>query len=217
MKTFWLNKKNNSKLVLLFAGWGMDENPFKHLVPADYDFLVVYDYSDLSFEEDLSAYAEITLIAWSMGVMAASIVCKKFNIKHSIAINGTQKPVDVKFGINPKMYKLTLDNLDETTRDKFFQNMFLDGKEYKKFQKPSRNIENQHEELANLQKTALENSSLSFDFDCAIISVDDKIIPTKNQENFWQTKKVKVVKLNSGHYPFFELRSLEEIINEALQ
>ena len=216
MKTFWLNKKNNSKLVLFFAGWGMDENPFKHITSADYDFLVVYDYSDLSFEEDLSEYAEITLIAWSMGVLAASIICEKLSIRKALAFNGTQKPIDVKFGINPKMYQLTLDNLDENTRDKFFQNMFLDEKEFQKFQQPQRNIANQREELANLQKIALENDFFGFNFDCAIISSQDKIIPGNNQKNFWQTKKVKVVELNSGHYPFFEFNSLEEIINEAL-
>lgn len=216
MKHFWLKKEESSKLILFFAGWGMDENSVKHLSVTDYDVLIVYDYSDLAFEEDFSSYAEVTLIAWSMGVLAASLVCEKIKIDKAIAINGTQNPIDVKFGINPKMYQLTLENLTEDTRDKFFQNMFFDEKEYEKFQKPHRNIENQRKELANLQKLAFENQDLNFDFDYAIISVQDKIIPSKNQENFWQTKKVKVVKLNSGHYPFFKLNSLEEIINEAL-
>lgn len=152
MKTFWLNKKNNSKLILFFAGWGMDENPFEHLTTADYDVLIVYDYSELSFKENLSQYDEITLIAWSMGVLTASLVCQNLNIKSAIAVNGTQNPINAKFGINPKMYRLTLDNLTEATRDKFFQNMFLDEKEYENFQKPHRNLENQREELENLQK-----------------------------------------------------------------
>lgn len=218
MKSFWLNKKNNAKLILFFAGWGMDENPLKHLSIGDYDVLILSDYSDLALGEDLSKYTEITLIAWSMGVLAASIFCQKqnLNLTRAIAINGTQNPVDAKFGIHPKIYQLTLDNLNETTRDKFFGNMFQNETEQQKFQKPAREIKNQHEELAALQKLAAQNPSPDCAFDCAIISTQDKIIPSKNQKNFWQTKKVKVVELSSGHYPFFELNSFEEILDETL-
>lgn len=216
MKTFWLNKKNNERLILFFNGWGMDQNPISNLNIDGFDILVVYDYSDFSLDVDSSAYSEIILIAWSMGVFAASLACKGLKISKAIAINGTQSPIDAKFGINPKIYQLTLDNFSEKTRDNFFQNMFLDENEYKKFQKPLRNLENQHEELAFLQKAAKENSALDFNFDYAIISAHDKIIPSKNQERFWQTKKVKVVKLSSGHYPFFEFKNFEEILNETL-
>ena len=216
MKHFWLKKQHNQKLILLFAGWGMDENPIKHIAVDGYDILIVYDYCDLAFDIILSEYAEITVTAWSMGVLAASIICRNLEIKKAIAINGTQKPIDAKFGIHPKIYQLTLDNLDEANRDIFFKNMFKDEKEYEKFQKPERNLENQREELANLQKLASENTTLNFDFDVAIISTQDQIMPTKNQQRFWQTKKVKVVELSSGHYPFFELNSFEEILDETL-
>jgi len=216
MKTFWLKKQNNSKLVLFFCGWGMDKNPIEHLKIEDFDVLAVYDYSDLNFEEDIQNYSEITLIAWSMGVFAASLVCSQFNIQKSIAINGTQSPIDAGFGINPKVYKLTLDNFSESVRDKFFLNMFCSIEEYEKFAKPLRDLQSQRFELAFLQEITEQNQSLDFKFDCAIISNRDNIIPSKNQKKFWQTKKVKVVELNSGHYPFFEFGSLEEIINEAL-
>jgi biotin synthesis protein BioG len=216
MKTLWLKKQNNSELVLIFCGWGMDEKPIQHLKIGDFDVLLVYDYSDLNFDEDISAYKKITLIAWSMGVLVASLVCANFNIQKSIAINGTQKPIDAEFGINPKVYKLTLDNFSESVRDKFFENMFGSDDEYKQFSQPLREVENQRQELDYLQDIALKNQSFNFEFDCAIISNRDNIFPSKNQQKFWQTKKVKVVELNSGHYPFFEFDSLEEIINEAL-
>jgi biotin synthesis protein BioG len=216
MKTFWLKKQNYPRLVLFFCGWGMDKNPMEHLKIGDYDALLVYDYSDLDFKEDIQNYKEIILIAWSMGVLAASSVCSKFKIQKSVAINGTQKPIDIDFGINPKIYQLTLDNFSELTRDTFFQNMFCDKDGYKRFVKPVRTLENQKLELSTLKDFAISNQKFDFNFDCAIISNQDKIIPTKNQQRFWETKKVKVVELNSGHYPFFEFDSLEEIINEAL-
>ena len=216
MKTLWLKKRGHSKLMLFFCGWGMDIRSIEHLEANDFDVLFVYDYSDLNFKEDIRNYQEITLIAWSMGVLVASLVCLESNIHKSIAINGTQNPIDADFGINPKIYKLTLDNFSEPTRDKFFRNMFCLTDEYEKFSKPSRDVENQRQELAFLQDLALQNRQFYFEFDYAMISNQDKIIPTESQERFWQTKKVKVVKLNSGHYPFFEFDSLEEILNEAL-
>ncbi len=216
MKTFWLKKQNYSKLVLFFCGWGMDKNSVEHLKICDFDMLLVYDYSTLNFDENLQDYTEITLIAWSMGVLTASLVCNQFNIQKAIAINGTQLPIDAVFGINPKIYQRTLDNFSEDTRNKFFENIFCSADEYEKFDKPNRTVENQKQELEFLKEIVVQNQSLDFKFDCAIISNRDNIIPTKNQQRFWQTKKVKVVELNSGHYPFFEFASLEEIINEAL-
>lgn len=194
----------------------MDFNPLKHLSCEGFDVLAVYDYTDLSFAEDISTYGEITLIAWSMGVLAASMVASDFKISRAIAINGTQRPVDARFGIHPKIFQLTLDNLDENTRDKFFENMFQSAEEVAKFQKPERKIENQREELAFLQKLSLENVEFDFGFDTVLISNQDKIIPTKNQKNFWQTKKVKVVELSCGHYPFFKWNSFKEILDETL-
>ena len=216
MKTFWLKKQNNSKLILFFCGWGMDKHPIEHLKIGDFDAVVVYDYSNLDLEEDIHNYKEITLIAWSMGVFAASLACEKLNIQKAIAINGTQCPIDANFGINPKIYQLTLDNFSEVVRDKFFKNMFSSDNEYGKFSKPMRELENQRNELAFLKEMVQEKQLFNFKFDCAIISNQDNIIPSKNQKKFWQTKKVKVVELNSGHYPFFKFNSLEEIINETL-
>ena len=78
MKYKWLNKEvNNSKLILFFNGWGMDENVVKHLDVEDYDVLMFYDYNTLDTDFDfnsLNFYHEKNLIAWSMGVMIDSII-----------------------------------------------------------------------------------------------------------------------------------------------
>jgi biotin synthesis protein BioG len=216
MKSFWFKKQNTPELLLFFLGWGMDESAIAHLQMPDCDVLALYDYTDMTLIEDLSGYSSITLVAWSMGVMAASILAKDLPVSKSIAINGTQKPVDEKFGIHPKIYQLTLDNFSEKVRDTFFQNMFDNESDYEKFSAPKRDCQNQKTELEVLQKVALSQKDFNFEFDYAIISRRDKIIPYKNQKRFWQTKKIKVVELNSGHYPFFEFSKLEEIINEAL-
>ena len=76
MKYKWLNRKNNSNLIIFFNGWGMDECVVKHLQPEDYDILMFYDYNtldtDINFELT-DHYSKKYLIAWSMGVMTASL------------------------------------------------------------------------------------------------------------------------------------------------
>lgn len=106
MQFHWLNKQNNDKLIIFFAGWSFDEQPFKFLACDNYDVLIMYDYTSLDCEiEDFSQYGEINLIAWSMGVFAAYLLkdnLPKFNKK--IAINGTPLPVDDKYGIRQNRF-----------------------------------------------------------------------------------------------------------------
>ena len=132
MKHFWLNKKNNSKLILIFNGWGMNETPFKHLACDDYDILILSDYR--KFDIDLNTfgfdkYSEKYLIAWSMGVFVSGVyfeILNKFDKK--IAINGTNLIVDNNFGIPEKIFNVTVKFLNETSLDKFIKNMFEGGK-----------------------------------------------------------------------------------------
>lgn len=65
--------EGNPQLLLFFAGWGADETPFKAYRPAGSDFMICYDYRDLSFDADmLKAYEQVNVVGWSMGVWAAS-------------------------------------------------------------------------------------------------------------------------------------------------
>ena len=44
MKKF-LTDKNSENLLIFFTGWGCDEYEFEH-IKADFDVLLLYDYSD---------------------------------------------------------------------------------------------------------------------------------------------------------------------------
>ena len=57
MKHTWLNKSGNSELVIFFAGWSFDAEPFKFLAADGIDVVVVYDYRDLSFDLDCPSKA----------------------------------------------------------------------------------------------------------------------------------------------------------------
>ena len=117
MKQHFIIKNNQKHLLLFFAGWGMDETPFLTIHPTDKDWMICYDYRSLEFDADiLQEYSEITLIAWSMGVWAASQIMKQYlslPLSQSIAINGTLYPIHETKGITPTIFEGTLQGLNE--------------------------------------------------------------------------------------------------------
>ena len=215
MEYKWLNKQNNNKLIIFFNGWGMDEHAVKHLEAEDYDIVMFYDYNNLDTDFCLDKeYSETNVVAWSMGVMIASICLsphpnpilkkEKGNI---VVINGTLKPIDVKYGINPKIYDLTIKGFNEESKDKFIDNMFD-----KRTPSPTLHLEEGVRTIDNLKSelVALKNykADLNFKPDKILISANDKIIPAKNQCAFWNIEPT----LDGGHYPFFNFKKWSEIL-----
>ena len=197
----WLNKKNNNKLIIFFNGWGMDDCVVKHLNPGDCDVLTICDYNELSPLPDISRYSEIHVIAWSMGVMIATLYnCEQIS---ATAINGTLFPISAEYGINPRIYKLMERNFDESSAKKFITNMFDNIPA--KFEFPSRSNLNQKNELAALRNYTPD---VSYHYTRVIVSNNDKIIPSKSQINFWKTPEI----INSGHCPFFAYTNWEELL-----
>ena len=216
MQFHWLNKQNNSKLIIFFTGWSFDENPFKLLVCENFDVLIVCDYSTIDENiEKFTSYKEINLIAWSMGVFVAYLLkdkLPKFNKK--IAINGTPLPVNDEFGIPVKPFLLTLRHARTGLEGKFYQNIFDTKEEFEKYSTMSvnRSIENRETELKSLyDKIRSAEINYSRFYDKALISSRDKIIPTKNQINFWQNN-AEIEMLESGHFPYYNFKSWNEIL-----
>lgn len=216
MQFHWLNKQNNSKLIIFFAGWSFDENPFKFLACENFDVLIVYDYSTIDENiEKFTSYKEINLIAWSMGVFVAYLLkdkLPKFNKK--IAINGTPFPVNDEFGISVKPFLLTLRHARTGLEGKFYQNIFDTKEEFEKYSTMSvnRSIENRETELKSLYDK-IQSVEINYNrfYDKALISSRDKIIPTKNQINFWQNN-AEIEMLESGHFPYYNFKSWNEIL-----
>lgn len=215
MQHYWLNKKDNKKLIIFFAGWSFDHNPFKCLDCSDYDVLVFYDYNDFTMPQIEENYEQKILITWSMGVFVAYLLKDKlprFNKK--IAINGTPYPVNDRFGIPQRTFDLTLKYAETGLQSKFYQNVFTDDEFLAKyFENPiDRSIENRVKELIFLNKL-IKRTSLAYDgcfYDEAIIGLSDKIIPTKNQLAFWGESAKTVA---CGHFPFYNYKSWKELCN----
>ena len=213
MKYKWLNKKDNHKLIIFFNGWGMDECIVKHLNCENYDVLMFYDYNTLDTDFDwksIKNYPEKKLIAWSMGVMIASLFYTYLSISAKentcIAINGTLKPIDTEYGIHPKIYDLTINGFSEKGRDRFINSMFCGESTPQPIPLPKeREICEQHSELIALKNYKADKD---FKYNKILISDNDKIIPTKSQVAFWGIKS----NLEGGHCPFFQFKNWSELL-----
>lgn len=216
MQYHWLNKKDgNKKLLLFFCGWSFDYKPFERLECNDYDVLMLYDYNDLSIPIEILGYEEYFLITWSMGVFVAYLLKEKLpEFKEKIAINGTPFPVDNEKGIPIKTFDLTLKHVETGLQGKFQRNLFKTEEEFQKYlQNPvAREIPNQASELVSLKKL-IDKTDVDYKkyYNRAIISNTDKIIPTRNQHNCWDNV-CPVVVLNSGHFPFYDFESWNDIL-----
>ena len=221
MQYHWLSKNNNENLIIFFSGWSFDYRALSSLSSENCDVLCVYDYTEISpLEPQLPYYKQVHLIAWSMGVFAAWQVRKSLpELSRKIAINGTPRPIDDKFGIPEKIFKMTLDNLNPSVLEKFRKNMFSNEEEYENFIKnvPLSNFENSKKELVNLEREIKSAEDAYTDFyDYAIISGRDKIFPCKNQLRFWE-ERVKTINLDCGHFPFGQFESWNDIIEQCKQ
>ena len=214
MRRLWITRKGGRCLTLFFCGWGMDERAVQHL-KGESDVLMFYDYRELSGEEApvTEGYEEVRAVAWSMGVWAASVLLSRWKlpVDYRVAINGTERPVDERYGIHPKLYLLTEQGMNERGRDKFFARMLAGREEMAKFEanKPRRELSEQVQELRAIR----EQSGLikpEIRWDKAYVSAGDVIFPAESQRNWWDGK-CEVVNLTGGHYPFYVLNHWEEI------
>lgn len=204
----------NKKLVLFFTGWGMDENPFREYQIPDYDFMIVYDYSSLSFDDSfLQPYEEISVVAWSMGVWAASqlLQSRNYPVTDCIAVNGTHFPVDDRKGIPSQIFAGTLKNLSESTLSKFRRRMCGSGDVLKRFlaKAPGRDIENLRTELDSIGRLSLSMAPSRFKWSKVYIGNRDKIFPVENQMAAWG--ETDYILTDEEHYPE---KLWEEIFNK---
>ena len=91
MESKFYNNKSD-KLILVFAGWGCDENVFSHLKSTQYDVVICYNYTrikpdgcqEFNCSQELAngkcpiystfnRYSEINIVAWGAGVWMASL------------------------------------------------------------------------------------------------------------------------------------------------
>lgn len=213
MKHYFIQQKHYPGLTLFFAGWGMDEQPFMDYCPEDRDLLVCYDYRSLDFDFTLlQGYGNIRLIAWSMGVWAASVVLQYIDLPicERIALNGTMTPVDDNEGIPQITFRRTLEGLNDITLEKFIRRMCLKKENMQTFllKRPKRSVEELKEELQLIREQVQSCPVPEFKWEQAVIGKDDLIFLAANQRNAWHAG-TEVVEYDGPHYS-------EEILRDML-
>lgn len=200
-------QEKHPRLLLFFAGWGADETPFKSYQPANSDFMICYDYRNLSFDAQvLEGYKQVNVVGWSMGVWAASQALGKIIADETpgmtadetpgnnrlppgkkIAINGTPFPIDEERGIPPAIYHGTLEGLTDASLHKFLRRMCADSAEFRKFLAvtPRRPLEELREELAAIETAYATGIAYPFGWSASVIATEDRIIPPENQKKAW--------------------------------
>ena len=217
MKIKHLTNTGSSRLLLFFAGWGMDENPFSTFRPTDCDFAVAYDYSISTDAQLQSDHTEIMIVAWSFGVIAADLFIShhpELPITARIAVNGTLHPVDDRLGIPTAIFERTLAGLTEQSLSRFNRRMCGGAKAAQTFSasRPHRSLDSLRNELIAI--SALRNAGSSWDK--AYISLNDNIIPPDNQKAAWALANVDTIEIDAPHLP--DLKSIfeREIIDKKL-
>lgn len=206
MKQHFIIKNNQKHLLLFFAGWGMDATPFLTIHPANKDWMICYDYRSLTFDASLlETYSQITLIAWSMGVWAASQLIKQYPhlpVSQNIAINGTLYPIHETKGVAPSIFDGTFQGLNEQTLQKFQRRMCGSIADYKAFQtvSPQRPVEELKEELAAIQQQYLSLPPSDFKWQKAIIGKGDRIFLPDNQYLAWENQVDSLEQVEAAHY-----------------
>ncbi len=220
MKFKFLNSGTSPRLILIFAGWGMDWKPFATTGREGYDTAAVWDYRDLSspWIGNIAKYDEIVVMAWSFGVPAAADFLTRnpqLPVTARIAINGTMHPVDDTMGIPQVIFKGTLDSLDDRNLMKFHRRMCGSGAAYRLFAEnlPDRGIDELRDELRAI---ASRQIPVTFTWDKAIISDSDLIIPPVNQQCAWSGEAYMTLTTPGPHLPDFNTILAAHITDKSL-
>ncbi len=209
MRWQWLHRAGKGKLLVFCNGWGMDGEVVSHLLPGDFDVLMLFDYSALALpgavEEALAVASCRYLFGWSMGVWIGSRLLSGYHFTRAVACNGTLCPIDKKFGISPAVFQITLENFDEKHRMDFYKGM-CSRDVFPRFlhSPPKRQLINQREELSFFWGMRQELEIVPdtvLPWEKVIVARRDMIMPTRSQRLFWKGR-LPVVEIDGGHYPF---------------
>lgn len=215
----WLFNNQSRELILFCNGWGMDHHPLKVLESGGYDVLALSDYSTFDPGFDIEAlksdYRSIHLVCWSFGVWAGQqlFADRSELFTRCIALNGTLRPVDDRYGIAPQFFDATLENFSESIGDRFYRRMCRPDRVLQIFleHRPQRSVENQKAELERLAELVASYREEQSIFDTAIISSRDMIVPTAHQISFWQGR-CPIIGIEGCHYPFTDWQDWSEIL-----
>lgn len=192
--------------IYFFNGWGMDKNILNSVKNS-----TEYEIEVINFPYDLDK-RKVTendiMLGYSFGVYYLNKFLfenQDIKFKKAIAINGLPETIG-KYGINEKMFNMTLNTLNEENLEKFLINMDVD-ENFVKSEKSFNEIKNE----LQFFKDNYEIVTTNF-IDFYFIGKNDRIIPANKLEKFCQTKSYNYKIIDCGHYPFSYFKDFSEIV-----
>lgn len=206
MKHAYIQHCGAPRLIVIFAGWGMDERPFAHLSRPGYDIMAVWDYRTLDFDPEWTAgYAEVCVLAWSMGVHAAQMCHSALGprVTAHIAVGGTPHPVHDRAGIPVDIFTATLHGLDDRSLERFMRRMCGGARAYAEFapMRPQRPVDELRDELRAIGLRS-DGSPAEPRFDHYLLTARDAIFPPEAQRLAF--RDCDIVEIDSPHLPPFQ-------------
>lgn len=202
----WLHRAETSRdVIVVFGGWGTGPACLSHLTGAQ-DVLFARDYRVLEATlPDLSGYSHRYLIAWSFGVVAFAHwqTGHDSGFDQRIAINGTASPVHAEFGIPPRVFRRTVEQLSETSFQDFMTQCFDTPQP---MQAPD--IAPLRAELIAVEQ---RGDAPAGAWDRVWISTRDRIFPPQNQERAWAHLPCAIRRIDAPHGPFAAWSAWEEV------
>ncbi len=219
MQIDWIIRDDSHHALLVVAlGWGASKEVLgNQRWPEGYDVVTLSDYRDMSFEKeilDLPRYSKRALVAWSFGVWASERLFAEGDFQKLVAIGGTPKPIDRHYGIDPRVFALTLRGVLNDGVVRFVALMC--GKHLGDYMKnhSRRSLEDIQEELKILSIQGLivqENLAWT----AAFVPMADRIFPVKAMLDYWTSANVEVRELHGvPHYAFYDKNLIECMIKD---
>lgn len=228
MELHWLRREGCDGLVLFVLGWAADHRVVEHIRPEGCDVLVVYDYADgIGSREELAGivagYRRAWLFAWSFGVWVAERLLSGVTFTRAVALNGTPRPVDQLYGIEPRRMAVTMRGLRAGGMEPFDRRAY--GEHFERM-KPilsprplSQNIA-ELEYLVDASAASAPRAEHSAEptahigeallrWDKAFIGSGDEIFSPENMLRFWGSR-AEIIPL--PHYPFADGEIIEKEI-----
>lgn len=220
MEKVFISQSHQSRLILVFLGWGMNASPFVNLRKNGFDVLVVYDYTGMDdaaardnafalLVREAERYEEVVVVAWSFGVrIAADFLagCRMhLPVTRAIAINGTTSHVHDTKGIPQAIFNGTLEHLSEASVRKFNRRMFASAASFADYmtQAPARGFDSLKSELATFARiSAADDCGM---FNLAIAGEADAIFPVRNQLAAWAGVQTEIM---AGASHFIDLQTI---------
>lgn len=207
MQVDWIIRDENDKLLIVALGWGASKEVVENQNYCDgYDVVIICDYKeiDFSFRNTLNKYKSVSLLSWSFGVWASEQLFGGVRFDKAVAVAGTPFMIDKMFGIDPRMWNLTLKVVLNEGVTKFVVRMC--GRKLRDYMKhySLRELKDVQDELALLDVKGRVDYLPSVNWSHFYACKNDLIVPPKSVVNYAKHINVECETIDEVHYVFHD-------------